>query len=108
MIIPYLEQLNNSKLDLKQKSFLDILKSNLEDILAPFVREVTNKYLKFTPTEIKVANLVRQGRTTKETAEVLNLSAETIEFHRKNIRKKLGIKNKKENLRTHLLASHIG
>ncbi|SPD73253.1 hypothetical protein PITCH_A1740062 [uncultured Desulfobacterium sp.] len=108
LIVPYLEQLNMSRLDLKQKSLVSILKSNLEDIISPFVREVTTKFLKFTPTEIKIANLVKQGKTTKEIAGVLNLSIETIEFHRKNIRKKLGIKNTKGNLRTHLLASHNG
>lgn len=52
----------------------------------------------------KTANLVEQGKTSKEIAKIVNLSARTIEFHRDNIRKKMGIKNKKINLRTHLLS----
>jgi DNA-binding CsgD family transcriptional regulator len=60
--------------------------------------------MKLTPTEIRVANFIRQGRTTKEISNLMNLSAKTVEFHRDNIRTKIGIKTKKINLRTHLLS----
>jgi PAS domain S-box-containing protein len=108
LIMPYLEKLKKTRLDIRQSSLVSILESNLKEIVLPFARELTTNYLKFTPTEIQVANLVKQGKTTKEVAHLLNLSTETIASHRKNIRKKLGIKNKKQNLRTQLLTFQNG
>ena len=104
LVFPYLEKLNNGKLPDKEKAFLSIIESNLKDILSPFARSLTSKFLGFTPTEIQVANLIKQGKTTKDIAKLSNLSPRTVEFHRDNIRAKLGIKNKKINLRTHLLS----
>jgi len=104
LIMPFLERLNKSRLDSKQKAYVNIIESNLNEIVAPLVRESSKINLKLTPTEIKVINLVKQGKTTKEIAEFMNLATSTIDFHRNNIRKKLGIKNKKTNLRTYLLS----
>jgi len=104
MIEPYLNKLKKTKLDEMQRTYLGIIESNLNDIISPFVCGVSINLLNFTPTELQVANLVKQGKSTKEIASILNLSAKTIEFHRDNIRKKLSIKNRKINLRTHLLS----
>ncbi len=103
LVMPYLEKLKSSRLDEKQKTYISIIEKNLEDISAPFARRLSSEILKLTPAEIQVSNLVKQGRTTKEIAHLLYLSVKTIEAHRKNIRAKLGIKNKKANLRTHLM-----
>jgi PAS domain S-box-containing protein len=104
LVFPYLIKLDNGKLPDKEKAFVNIIESNLKDIMSPFARSLTSKYLGLTPTEIQVANLIKQGKTTKDIADLSNLSPRTIEFHRDNIRTKLGIKNKKVNLRTHLLS----
>ena len=104
LVEPNLEKLKNSRLTERQKNLLEIIESNLNEIVSPFARGLSNSYMKLTPTEIQVANHIRQGKTTKEIADMLNLSAKTIEFHRDNIRRKIGIKNKKINLRTHLLS----
>ena len=103
LVTPYLDKLKTGRLDAKEKSFLDILESNLKDIISPFLRRLSSEHLKLTPTEIQISNLIRQGKTTKEIADLFNLSGKTIDAHRRNIRNKLGIRNKKENLRTHLL-----
>ena len=104
LVYPYLEKLDNSKLADKEKAFVKIIESNLKNILSPFARSLTSKFLGLTPAEIQVANLIKQGKTTKDIAQLSNLSPRTVEFHRDNIRTKLGIKNKKINLRTHLLS----
>ncbi len=103
LIMPFLEKLKNRGLNGKQMSYVNILESNLKDIVSPFSHRLTLKHFRFTPSEIQISNLIKQGRSSKEIAEVLNLSERTIETHRKNIRNKTGIKNKKENLRTYLL-----
>jgi len=102
LIEPYLDKLKKSSLNERQKNVLDILESNLAAIVSPFARSFSSSFMKLTPTEIQVANIIRQGKTTKEIADLLNLSRKTIEFHRENIRTKIGIKNRKINLRTYL------
>jgi len=104
LVFPYLAKLNKGKLPEKQSAILSIIESNLKDIVSPFARRLSSKYLGFTPTEIQIANLIKQGQSTKDIAELSNLSPRTVEFHRDNIRTKLGIKNRKINLRTHLLS----
>ena len=106
LILPFLEKLSNSRLNSKQKAYVSVIESNLNDIVASLVREFSKIGFKLTPTEIQVTNLVNQGKTTKEIAELLNLATSTIDTHRNHIRKKFGIKNKKINLKTYL-STHL-
>jgi len=104
LISPYLERLAMSRLSTNQKTLVDILESNLSNIITPFISKLSSGYTQLTPMEIRVATLVKEGRTNKEMAELLCLSKNTILFHRYNLRRKLGLTNKKINLRSHLLA----
>jgi len=104
LILPYLEKLKKGKMNTKYSVIIDNIESSLNDIVSPLIRNLSSKYLKLTPTEIQVANLIRHGKTSKEIADSSQMSKATIDTHRYNIRKKLGIKNKKINLRTHLLS----
>ena len=101
---PSLENLENSGLNSEQRSYVDILAANIEDIISPLARKLSSSYLNLSASETQVANLIVDGKRTKEIARLLNLSDKTIEVHRKNIRKKLGLRSRKENLRIHLLA----
>jgi DNA-binding CsgD family transcriptional regulator len=108
LIIPYIVKLKKTPLNDRQDVFVEIIQSNIDDILSPFAHKLSYKYLNFTPTELQVADLVKQGLRTKEIADLLNSSPETVSGHRKSMRKKLNLKDKKSNLRTHLLSIDNG
>lgn len=102
LILPYLEKLKTKDLRDKHKAYVDIIHSNLNDIVSPLMRSLSAKLIRLSPTEIQVINLIKQGKTTKEIAGAMNLATSTIDFHRNNIRGKFGIKNKKINLTSYL------
>jgi PAS domain S-box-containing protein len=102
LVTPYIGKLQKTRLDTRQATYVRILESNLSDIVSPFVRQLSSRYSALTPTEIQVAQLIREGQNTRQIAELLNSSKRTIESHRQSIRIKLGIKDTKANLRSHL------
>ncbi|MBN2106526.1 MAG: PAS domain S-box protein [Deltaproteobacteria bacterium] len=99
LIMPYLEKLKACRLDERQKIYVDIMEKNFNDLIAPFLRSECN--LRFTPMEIQVANLVRQGKSTKEISAILSICEKTVSFHRDKIRNKIGLKKSKVSLRSH-------
>ena len=104
LVVPLLEQVREGGLDSKQTAYLDVLESNLNDIISPFSRTLSSKHLGLTPTELRIANMIKEGKKTKEMARLMDLSPRTVESHRESIRKKMGIKNRRANLRSHLLS----
>lgn len=102
LVTPYLQRFLNGRLSTQQQTLARILETNLNNIISPFANRLNSGMERLTPVEIRVAGLVKEGMTNKEIAEVLTVSKNTILFHRHNIRDKLGLKNKKINLRSHL------
>lgn len=104
LLLPYLEKLKQCRLDDRGKVQVSIIDANLKNIISPFTHRLSSKYSGFTPREIQVANLIRQGKSTKEIAEYVGVSQSAINIYRNNIRSKLGIVSKKINLRSHLMS----
>ena len=102
LILPYVEKLKNSRLHSEQMTLVGILESNMKEIFSPFVTKLSSRFLSLTPSEIKVASLIKDGKTSKEIAALLLASENTIRSHRFHIRSKLDLKNKKINLRSYL------
>jgi PAS domain S-box-containing protein len=104
LIQPYIFKLKKRNMDERSKTYLNILESNVNSIFTPFSNRSSALYTMFTPSEIEVAELIKYGRSSKEIADLLNVSVKTVETHRAKIRKKAGLTNKKVNLRTYLLS----
>ncbi|MCX5855113.1 MAG: PAS domain S-box protein [Deltaproteobacteria bacterium] len=104
LVDPYVDKLKKTPLSIDQTAYVNIIETSLNDIVSPFLHNLRSKYLNLTPREIQITNLIREGKTTKEIAKLLNSSQGAIDFHRNNIRNKLGLKHKNANLRSYLLS----
>ena len=104
LLLPSLERLRGCRLNDRQKIYVDSLETNLQTIVSPFLHRFSNRFLNLTPVEIQVASLVKEGKSSKEIASMINVSERGVEFHRNNIRRKLGLNNAKTNLRSYLLS----
>jgi DNA-binding CsgD family transcriptional regulator len=102
LVLPYIEKLKSDHLSLQQATLVSIIESNIKEIVSPFAAKLSSKFLNLTPTELQVASLVKDGRSSNEIADLMNLSPNTILFHRYNLRRKLGLKQRKVNLRSYL------
>jgi DNA-binding CsgD family transcriptional regulator len=103
-VSPHLDRL---KQRLKQDDdirLMEIIESGLDDVASPFLQRLSGLERMLTPQELSIASLIKEGKATKEIARILGLSSATVNFHRRNLREKLGLKNRPLNLRTHLLS----
>lgn len=106
LIVPYVEKLKRRTSDEKARAYIGILEANVNEITAPFGGRLLSKFSKLTPTELEVAKLIMQGKTTKMIANIVNTATSTVDFHRNNIRKKIGINRAQVNLRSYLTSLH--
>jgi DNA-binding NarL/FixJ family response regulator len=101
-VMPYLEKIRKGRLDEDQRACLKGLEDQLRELTAPLLSNLRSVSQSLTPAELEVAQMIKQGRRTKEIAELLHLSRNTVMTHRFNIRNKLKLLHSKTNLRSFL------
>ena len=102
LILPVLYRLKHCGLNEDARAFLDVLETNVNEVISPFLKGLDAYQL--TPRELEIITLVREGRTAKEIARLLNVCKGAVDVYRHRIRKKLGITTVKTNLRSHILS----
>ena len=101
LVLPYIQKLKRQQGHMVQ-TLAVIAERNLEDILSPLMHSVASKYPALSTVELQVIDLIRHGHESKEIADILRVSVRTVEVHRFNIRKKLGIRGARINLKSFL------
>jgi DNA-binding CsgD family transcriptional regulator len=101
LVFPHLERIGQGVLSGEQlKNCSNEIKKILENVISPAPGRLSSTGL--SPTEVRIAEMIRSGKSNKEIADLLSISDGTVRKHREHIRKKLGLTNKKSNLQTFL------
>jgi DNA-binding CsgD family transcriptional regulator len=95
LIFPVLDRLKIKK---NNQKYITLLQHHLKELTSSFGRKITKKSLTLTAKEIEICSMIKGSITSKEISDILSISLQTVEKHRKNIRRKLGISNKDINL----------
>lgn len=104
LVLPFVGKLKALLTSRQSQTYLSIIETNLSEIVSPLISQLSAAFKKLTPTEAQIAELIRQGKNSKEIAEMFGSTVATINTHRNNIRRKLELKKKKTNLRSYLLS----
>lgn len=79
-----------------------VLEASLQQLTSRFGVEMAHHADALSPREIEICNMIKNNFSSKEIADALHISVQTVNTLRNRIRKKLGLRNKKANLASHL------
>ncbi len=102
-LLPGLKKIDDASEANVRKSYLAILEEQLVSLTTGFEKELNPEFLKLTRTEIEVCRLIQAGCSSKDICDAMRLSFDTVQTHRKNIRKKLKLNGRKLNLHAFLM-----
>jgi PAS domain S-box-containing protein len=101
-LLPTLKKMSCEPDSQIRNSYQAILSNELTSLLNEIPQDGDQELLKLTPTEMEVCKYIQSGLSSKEIAELMHSSFDTIQTHRKNIRKKMGLNGQKTPLCTFL------
>ncbi len=101
-VFPYLDILEQDMADERGKEYVNAIRTHLSNLGDNFIKKLDSPDLGLTNKEILVADLVRQGKSTRAIAELFGLRPRSIEAYRNSIRKKLKLTQKKISLAQYL------
>lgn len=93
------------KLRPEDRKYAELLRRSMGEVASPLLGRLPPDSPGLSPVETTICSLIRSGLSSKEIAELRNVSLSTVLRQRERIRQKLKIRNKKTNLST-LLRSH--
>ena len=99
-VFPSMQTLRDTLTIPRQKECLESITIGISEIMSSFSSKLVASGADLTGAETQVAGLIREGKTSKQIANQLCVSENTVVFHRQNIRKKLGLTGKGKGLRT--------
>ncbi|HAO20380.1 MAG TPA: hypothetical protein DCQ37_07815, partial [Desulfobacteraceae bacterium] len=99
-ILPILEKLRVPQSPSLQAKWVRMINARLMEMLSQFPQKISAFTL--TPAEIQIASLIKEGKSGKQIADLLNVAEGTVNFHRNNIRKKLGLIHHNDRLKAYL------
>ena len=97
-VLPLLQKAQTQATGLT-KGYMETAQANLLDVFSKHAHDGVLTKAKLAPRELQIIHYIRQNKSSKEIADLLHLSLRTVESYRDTIRKKLGIKNQKKNLK---------
>jgi DNA-binding CsgD family transcriptional regulator len=107
-----MERFVRPSLDILKKELapndLDLVESLINEIVYPITKKRSAKIERLTSRELQIATLIKEGKTSRAIANALCITLKTVEYHRANIRRKLGLNkdgDQQMNLRNYLLSN---
>jgi len=104
-LYPLIAHLRSTGLTEAQRHLVNVLEFNIKHLASGLDVSLVRTQKLLSARELEICLMIREGHSCREIAASLGISPETIMAHRKNIRKKLGLTNRKQNLESFIRES---